>query len=139
MNIQGLVAHPPRWQDRLGRGLMVLAALGALLAFYASIAVVRAASAETVWVETWRMFGFVMFAGLFGLLAIRPRLSAGVWELAFFHKLAMAISALVLTEASEATAAGSIDAVLALLLAVAYVFTRAWTAWRVPDRNTAVR
>jgi hypothetical protein len=133
MATKGLIARPPLWQDRLGRGLMVLASLGALFAFYASIAEVRAASPATVWVETWRMFGFVVFAGIFGLLAIRPRLSAGIWELAFFHKLAMAGSALILTGADEATLAGLIDAVLALLLVVAYVFTRAWTAWRVKE------
>jgi hypothetical protein len=79
------------------------------------------------------MLGFVVFAGLFGLLDIRPRLSAGVWELAFFHKLGMAGSALILTGASEASQAGLVDAVLALLLAVAYVCTRAWTAWRVQE------
>jgi hypothetical protein len=133
MAVKGLVARPPVWQERLGQGLMVLASLGALFAFYASIAGVRAASPATVWVETWRMFGFVVFAGLFGLLAIRPRLSAGVWELAFFHKLAMAVSAMNLTDADEAIVAGSIDAVLALLLAAAYVLTRAWTAWRVRE------
>ena len=137
MTIQGLIARPPRWHDRLGRGIMVLAALGALAAFYGSIATVRAAPPETVWVETWRMLGFVVFAGLFGLLAIRPRLSAGVWELAFFHKLGMAVSALVFTDASEAAVAGSIDAVLALLLAVAYVLTRGWTAWRVRETPDA--
>jgi hypothetical protein len=133
MAVKGLVARPPVWQERLGQGLMILASLGALFAFYASIAGVRAASPATVWVETWRMFGFVVFAGLFGLLAIRPRLSAGVWELAFFHKLAMAVSAMNLTDADEAIVAGSIDAVLALLLAAAYVLTRAWTAWRVRE------
>ena len=131
MNIRGSVARPPRGQDLLGRGLMALAALGALAAFYASINAVRLAPAETVWVETWRMFGFIVFAGLFGLLAVRPRLSAGVWELAFFHKLAMGVSALFLTGAREAASAGLIDAVLALLIAIAYVLTRAWTAWRV--------
>ena len=133
MAVKGLVARPPVWQERLGQGLMILASLGALFAFYASIAGVRAASPATVWVETWRMFGFVVFAGLFGLLAIRPRLSAGVWELAFFHKLAMAVSAMNLTDADEAIVAGSIDAVLALLLAAAYILTRAWTAWRVRE------
>lgn len=97
---------------------MALASLGALAAFYASIAVVRTAPAATVWVETWRMFGFVVFAGIFGLLA-------------------MSVSALVLTGASGAAAAGSIDAVLALLLAAAYVCTRAWTAWRVQDTGDA--
>lgn len=121
----------PRWQDILGRALMALACLGALFAFYSSIATVRAASTETVWVETWRMFGFLVFAGMFALLAVRPRLSPGIWELGFFHKAAMGVSMLLLPKASEAITAGTVDAVLAVLIAVAYVCTRGWRSWRV--------
>ena len=38
-------------------------------------------------VETWRLLGFGTFAGLFALLAYRPRYYAGVWELAIANKL----------------------------------------------------
>ena len=125
----------PTWQDRLGRALMVLASVGALAAFASSIGAVRSASDTGVWVETWRMFGFLVFAGLFALLALRPRLSAGVWELAFFHKAAMAISAALMPGAREAASAGAIDAVLAAVIALAYLCTRGWWSWRVrPNR-----
>jgi ABC-type uncharacterized transport system YnjBCD permease subunit len=67
---------------------------------------------------------------MFVLLALRPRNSAGVWELAFFHKAAMAVSALFLSGAEGAALAGTIDAVLAAVIAVAYVLTRGWTAWK---------
>ena len=120
----------PKWQDRLGRGLMWLAALGALLAFASGFASVNAATSETVWVETWRLFGFLVFAGMFVLLALRPRNSAGIWELAFFHKTAMAISALVLSGAKDAGMAGAVDGVLAILLLIAYICTRGWVAWK---------
>ena len=80
--------------------------------------------------ETWRLFGFLIFAGMFVLLALRPRSSAGVWELAFFHKAAMAVSALFLSSAKEAALAGTIDAVLAILIAIAYILTRGWMAWK---------
>lgn len=119
-----------KWQDRLGRGLMWLAALGALSAFASGFASVNAVTSETVWVETWRLFGFLIFTGMFVLLALRPRKSAGIWELAFFHKAAMAISALFLSGAKEAVMAGTIDGVLAILLLVAYILTQGWLSWK---------
>lgn len=121
---------PPLWRDRLGRGLMWLAAFGALSAFASSLAAVQRAGPDSVWLETWRMFGFVVFAGLFALVAWRPRRIPGVWELTFGHKLAMAVAAILLAPAPEARAAGLVDAVLAGLIAVAYISTRGWQAWR---------
>ena len=66
--------------------LMLLAAFGALSAFLGSIGTATAAGSDTVVAETWRMYGFAVFAGLFVLLALRPRHYAGVWELVIFHK-----------------------------------------------------
>ena len=120
----------PRWQDRVGRGLIGLAALGALFAFASAFASVGSATPETIWVETWRLFGFLVFTGMFVLLALFPRNLAGIWELAFFHKAAMAVSALFLSGAKGAAMAGTIDAVLAILIAVAYICTRGWMAWK---------
>jgi hypothetical protein len=130
MNTTLSLENSQLWQDRLGRGLMWFAALGAFSAFASALPAVTSATSDTVWIETWRMFGFLVFAGMFVLLALRPRNSAGVWELAFFHKSAMAISALVLSGAKEAAMAGTIDAMLAVLIAVAYLCTRGWTAWK---------
>lgn len=130
MNSITVLEIPTRWQDRLGRGLMWLAALGALAAFASALAVVNRATSETIWVETWRLFGFLVFTGMFVLLALRPRNAAGVWELAFFHKAAMAVSALFLSDADGAALAGTIDAVLAIVILVAYILTRGWIAWK---------
>ncbi len=41
------------------------------------------------------MFGFVVFVGLFALVAWRPRRIPGVSELTFGHKLSMAVAGLV--------------------------------------------
>ncbi len=130
MNTTLALQTSPRWQELLGRGLMWFAALGAFSAFASAILAVDSATSDTVWVETWRMFGFLVFTGMFVLLALRPRNSAGVWELAFFHKAAMAVSALVLSGAKEAAMAGTIDGVLAVLIMVAYILTRGWMAWK---------
>ena len=130
MNSTIVLETSPRWQDRLGCALMWLAALGALSAFASGFAAVNSATLETIWVETWRLFGYLVFAGMFVLLALRPRNLAGVWELAFFHKAAMAVSALFLSGAEGAAMAGTIDALLAILIALAYIFTRGWMAWK---------
>ena len=76
------------------------------------------------------MFGFLVFTGIFVLLALRPRNSAGLWELAFFHKMAMAVSALFLSDAKGAAMAGTIDVLLAVLIAMGYVLTRGWMGWK---------
>jgi hypothetical protein len=122
---------PSKWRDRFGRVLMWILCVGAVGAFVSGIGVVRAAGPETIWVETWRACGYLVFAGMFALLAARPRAAAGVWELAFAHKFAMAVSALFLAGAAEAGTAGAVDAFLALALALAYVSTRGWLGWRV--------
>ena len=95
-------ALPARWRDHVARGLMLLFALGALTAFASALPAVQAAGADTVWLETWRLFGFAVFAGLFALLAWRPRALPGIWELVFLHKAAMATAALFLAGAREA-------------------------------------
>ena len=122
MNTTRTLQTNSRWQELLGRGLMWFAALGAFFAFTSAIPAVTSATSDVVWVETWRMFGFLVFTGMFVLLALRPRNSAGVWELAFFHKAAMAASAVVLS--------GAKDAVLAVLIALAYFLTCGWMAWK---------
>ena len=117
------------WQNRLGSFLMWVAASGALLAFVSGISVVASTTSNVVWLETWRNFGFLMFAGMFALLALRPRLSPGIWELAFFHKATMAISALFLIDVNEAAEAGLIDGILAVMLLIAYLCMRGWRGW----------
>lgn len=120
----------PRWQDGLGRIIMWLAAAGAMVAFITALPAVSEAKPDTVWLETWRMFGFLVFTGMFIILALRPRKTAGIWELAFFHKAAMAISALFLSGADQAASAGIIDGALAVMIVLAYFLTRGWSAWK---------
>lgn len=119
----------PILQDRVGRILLVLSALSAVGAFVAGLTAVRGALPEVVWVETWRTLGFLVFAGLFAILAWRPRLSAGVWELVILDKAALSVLGFVYGT-PESLAAAPIDGALAALLVVAYLCTRGWRSWR---------
>lgn len=47
------------------------------------------AEGATKVVETWRMYGPVVFTGLFVLLVLRPRHYPGMWELVIASKVAM--------------------------------------------------
>ena len=118
------------------RVLVGLAAVGALAAAATSIGAVRDAGPESLVVEVWRLAGFVVFSGLFALLAYRPLHYAGVWELVIAHKLALTIAAL--TFASDADGAGQVaagtDQVNQTVLA-AYVMSRGWRAWSIVHKG----
>lgn len=114
--------------DGIGRGLMALCALAA--AYAAITGLIAAPAPEIAWVFMWRTLGFAMFSALFALLALRPRLSPGLWELAFFHKAALGVAAIFLAGAPEAAEAGAFDAVLAAIIAIAYALTKGWQGWR---------
>lgn len=119
-----------RVRDRAAMALMLLAALGALLAFVGSIGAATAAGFDTVVVEAWRTYGFLVFAGLFVLLALRPRHYAGVWELGIFHKGAMSVTAaLVGGEATAASMVAMVDGILAAMTIAAYFLAKGYTGW----------
>src|SRR6516164_7639320 len=81
----------PSVRDRIATVLMLVSALGALYAFFTAIGAVQAAGPATQQVETWRMFGFLMFAGVFVLLGLWPRRLPGLWELTIANKVGLTI------------------------------------------------
>ena len=119
------------WRDRVATGLMLLATLGAFLSFVTSINVIASASPATQVVEIWRMYGFLVFTGLYMLLAFWPRRYAGIWELAILDKVALAITGLVLLERGVADAQTILifDGGLAVITLIAYVLTKGYTGW----------
>lgn len=122
--------HVRRTTLTAARVLMALAAVGALAAVAASIQVVNDAGPATLVVEIWRCAGFVLFSGLFALLAYRPLHYAGVWELVIANKLAL--TAMALTYASDADGAGEValvDGILTAVLLAAYLLSCGWRAW----------
>jgi hypothetical protein len=100
----------------------------------------RVVSPDRLPVETWRMLAFLVFAGLFMLLAYLPRRMTGVWELVFFHKasvpllLAYVIRARASANASftDASIIG-VDAALAATVFLCYLLTQGWRAWLTQD------
>ena len=126
----GTVTEAGRTRHRTAQVLLVLAAFGATLAVASAAGAVADAGPDTRMVETWRLLGFGVFAGVFLLLAYRPRYYAGIWELSIANKCALSLFAL--SFGSDTVGAGTAmiaDAAVALMLIAAYVLSRGWTAW----------
>ena len=119
------------WRDRIATGILLLAAIGAFFSFVGSISSVAVASPATQVVEIWRMYGFVVFTGLYVLLAFWPRHYPGVWELAIMSKAALAISGLALLGRGVADAQTILifDGSLAVITLIAYVLAKGYTGW----------
>lgn len=132
----------PPWRQQLATAILILAAFGAIYAFISAVSSVWSAGPETLVVESWRLFGFLVFAGLFLLLAYRPNQYPGVWELVIFHKAAIAIFLVVAgSDATDGTATAVTDGVLAIALIIAYLLVegyRNWDAFRNPGSERSV-
>jgi hypothetical protein len=123
-------------RERIAMALLLLSAAGALVSFLGSIGPALTASSDTQVVEIWRAYGYLVFAGLFVLLAFWPRRFPGVWELAIFHKVALTISALTII--SGAAGAGTIivaDGLVAIFLILSYMLSRGYSAWATLRAN----
>lgn len=124
--------------DRVARYLLLLAALGAAGSAASSVGTVWHSDGATTVVETWRGYGFVVFAGLFILLALRPHGYPGLWELVIVNKLALTITALCYAVHGGIAGTGAIltwDGGLSVVLIVAYLVCRGWSS--TPAATTA--
>lgn len=134
-------AHSLR--EKIGRALMWLAVLGAVGAAGTALLTVLDAGGATKVVETWRLYGLIVFAGLFALLMLRPHHYKGVWEITIASKLAMTVTAIGYAAHGGITGTGPIigwDGGLTAVLIAAYVCCRGWTAApRLLGTNRAAR
>lgn len=120
-----------RTRRQFGRALLWLAAVGAAASAATAVGGVADAESAVRVVETWRAYGYVVFTGLFALLALRPNSYRGVWELVIFHKVALTATALVFSRDVAIEGAGAViawDGGLSVLLLVAYVLCRGWAS-----------
>ena len=114
-------------RELTGRALMWLAVLSAAGAAGTALLTVLDADGSTKVVETWRMYGLVVFTGLFVLLMLRPRHYRGMWELVIASKLAMAFTAVGYAAHGGIAGAGTVigwDGGLAAVLIAAYICCR---------------
>jgi len=109
--------------------LMWIAAASALIAGLSSIPTVMDASNATKVVETWRCYGYFVFAALFALLAWRPHNYRGVWEIVIINKLALTVTAISYAMERNIADASTVltwDGGLSITLVVAYILARGW-------------
>jgi hypothetical protein len=123
-------------RDRLARILMILLGVASVGAFVNAAGAFGAVAPDRVTIEVWRMFAFLVFAGLFALLGMFPRHMTGVWELVFLHKAGVAAFLAFVVEPTLGSSASlgeagaiPVDTVLAVTTLVSYLLTRGWRAW----------
>ncbi len=125
-------AAPPRWADRTGRTLMAVDALATLGALAGGIASVRSSTDQHLMTEAWRTFAYIVFAGLWAIIAVAPRRQWGIWELLLVHKSAVTVFAIANLGVPDAPGHVVIDGSLVVSTGLAYVLCRGWEAWRRP-------
>jgi hypothetical protein len=117
-------------RDKAARAILAVCAAGATLATVTAAIDFNEIEGSARLAETWRLFGFPVFAGIFLILAAAPRRVAGLWELIIANKLALAIAGgTYLSDVEGSQDFVFVDGVLAALLVTGYVLTRGWTAW----------
>lgn len=128
-------AAPTHRADLVGRGLAALAALATGVAFVNGVLLSINAADDRLFIEGWRVSSFGIFAALFALLAIRPRQTAGVWEIVLAGKAALVVFGALIGDVPEARLSAIIDFGLVAVVATAYVLCRGWLAWRPATTN----
>ncbi|MEK8104647.1 hypothetical protein NKG94_04610 [Micromonospora sp. M12] len=130
------IATAPTYRaDLVGRGLAALAALATGVAFVNGVLLSINAADDRLFIEGWRVSSFGIFAALFALLAIRPRQTAGVWEIVLAGKAALVVFGALIGDVPEARLSAIIDFGLVAVVAAAYVLCRGWLAWRPATTN----
>ena len=118
-------------RECIARGLLSTAAVGACSAFLITLPDALHVDAATQMVEVWQLVDFIVFAGLFGLLAWQPQHYSGVWELTILYKGVVAVTGLVLahTTTVDALNIAISDGILAFLSVSTYVLARGYKSW----------
>jgi hypothetical protein len=115
--------------DRVGRGFMFFNAFLTIGAVIYGVTQLLQATPDTLVVEAWRTFGFLIFLSLNLMVALWPRKIAGAWELILLHKIAVTVFAMAVGSANEAEATAWIDGWLVITTIAAYILCRGWLAW----------
>ena len=111
---------------------MAFDAVATMGAFARGIPRIIDAPDEFLMTEIWRTLAYLVFAGLWTMLALEPRRQRGVWELVLLHKIAFTLFAIVLFDKPEAAQSTLVDAILVVTTVAAYFLCRGWYGWRRP-------
>jgi hypothetical protein len=90
---------------------------------------VTAAPAEWVLTEFWRTAAYLVFAGIWALLATRPCSQQGMWELIVLHKALVTIQTLLVLDLPGAARTACVDGALVAATVTAWVLCRGWLTW----------
>ncbi|MFS0701171.1 hypothetical protein AB6N24_14470 [Cellulomonas sp. 179-A 4D5 NHS] len=117
-------------QDRIGRAIMALNAVAALAAFASGLVITAGVTDDRLLSEMWRTLAYLVFAGIWTVLAVSPRRHPGLWELLLLHKGAVTVFAFVMWDRlADAPETALVDLGVTVTTLVAYVLCRGWRAW----------
>lgn len=116
--------------DRTGRAIMALNAVAALGAFASGLVITAGVSDDRLLSEFWRTLAYLVFAGIWTVLAVAPRRHPGLWELLLLHKGGVTVFSFVLWDRlADAPETAVVDLGVTVTTLVAYVLCRGWRAW----------
>lgn len=121
---------PARWAYQTGRTLLALDAVATLGAFVDGIRRVSQAADAQIMMEFWVTTAYLVFAGLWALLAWAPHKYRGIWELILVQKIAVTAFAFALIDKPDAVRNTLSDTSLVVTTIAAYVLCRGWYTWR---------
>ena len=113
----------------IAKVLMWFAALGALGSAISAIPTTFHAGGADKIIQTWQLYGYLVFAALFMLLAYRPRQYRGVWEVVIGNKVALTVTAILYAVHGGIDGTGTIivwDGGLSIVLIAAYMLSKGW-------------
>ncbi|MEU8154518.1 hypothetical protein AB0B94_12715 [Micromonospora sp. NPDC048986] len=122
--------NPTRWQDRTGRVLMAITAAATLVPFVEGVSRLGSLPDDMVLTEFWRTCAYIVFAGMWAMLAIAPRKQRGMWELLLFHKIVVTVQAAFVLDIPHAARTLLADGFVSLTTVAAYLLCRGWHTWR---------
>jgi hypothetical protein len=124
-------------RDRVARYIMITLGIATLGAFANAALEFGAVPPDRIVSHTWEMLAYVVFAGLFTLLAFYPRRMIGLWELIIFQKLGVTLFSLFSLGSAGGSVASdnpllrfAVDGVLVSLTIASYVLAKGWLAWK---------
>ena len=124
-------------RDRIAMVLMLLLAAMSVYVAVDSFLSFGTVEPNSRGVEAWRMFGYLVFAGLFAAVGLLPRRMTGIWELILLHKAGTAawLAPYIGTDSGAPITKqlGTVvwnDVLLVVVTLTAYVLARGWRAWR---------